>query len=72
MCKLEGGILAVLQQVTEETHGIYIDTDDLLSNNEKTGNSDDIHFWAKVCIFWAEDILSLLKDKKRGYLAGVI
>ena len=37
-------ILAVLQQVTEETHSIYIDTDGLLSNNEKTGNSDDIHF----------------------------
>ena len=37
-------ILAVLRQVAEEVHGIYIDADDLLSNNEKIGNGDDIHF----------------------------
>ena len=37
-------ILAVLRQVAGEVHGIYIDADDLLSNNEKIGNGDDIHF----------------------------
>lgn len=37
-------ILAALQQVAQDMNGEYVDASDLLSNNEKTGNGDDIHF----------------------------
>lgn len=37
-------ILAALQQVASEMQGEYVEAGDLLSNNEKTGNGDDIHF----------------------------
>lgn len=37
-------ILKSLQQVASEMQGEYVEADDLLSNNEKTGNGDDIHF----------------------------
>lgn len=37
-------IMDALQQVAEEMNGKYIDAGDLPSNNEKTGNGDDIHF----------------------------
>lgn len=37
-------ILKSLQQVASEMQGEYVEAGDLLSNNEKTGNGDDIHF----------------------------
>ena len=37
-------ILQALQQVASEMHGKYVEAGDLLSNNEMTGNGDDIHF----------------------------
>lgn len=37
-------ILEALQQVASEMYGEYVEAGDLLSNNEKTGNGDDIHF----------------------------
>ena len=37
-------ILAALQQVASEMQGGYVEAGDLPSNNEKTGNGDDIHF----------------------------
>lgn len=37
-------ILAALQQVASEMHGEYVDAGDLLSNNERNNNGDDIHF----------------------------
>ena len=37
-------ILGALQRVASEMQGEYVDACDLLSNNEKTGNGDDIHF----------------------------
>ena len=36
-------ILEVLRRVGEE-NGAYVETEDLLSNNQKNGNGDDIHF----------------------------
>lgn len=37
-------ILTALQQAASEMQGEYVEAGDLLSNNEKTGNGDDIHF----------------------------
>ena len=37
-------ILKSLQRVASEMRGAYVEAGDLLSNNEKTGNGDDIHF----------------------------
>ena len=37
-------ILAALQQVAQDMQGEYVDAGDLLSNNEKKGDGDDIHF----------------------------
>ena len=37
-------IMAVIRAVAEELGGIYIDTADLPSNNQKTGDGDEIHF----------------------------
>ena len=37
-------ILAALQQVAQDIQGEYVDAGDLLSNNEKNGDGDDIHF----------------------------
>lgn len=37
-------ILQALKQVASEMQGEYVEAGDLLSNNEKTGNGDDIHF----------------------------
>ena len=37
-------IMAVIRSVAEEAKGIYIDTADLRSNNQKTGDGDEIHF----------------------------
>lgn len=37
-------IMAVIRAVAEELGGIYIDTKDLPSNNQKTGDGDEIHF----------------------------
>ena len=37
-------IIDALQQVATEMQGKYVEAGDLQSNNEKTGNGDDIHF----------------------------
>ena len=37
-------LLKVIQEVTEEVGGIYITSDGLESNSQRTGNKDDIHF----------------------------
>ena len=37
-------ILQVIRDVTKQAKGIFIETDDLLSNNQKTGDDDPIHF----------------------------
>jgi len=37
-------IMQVLQDVAAEMGGAFIPTQDLLSNNQKTGDGDDIHF----------------------------
>ena len=37
-------ILAALQQTAQDMQGEYVDASDLLSNNEKNGDGDDIHF----------------------------
>ena len=37
-------ITAVIRAVAAEARGIYIDTADLRSNNQKTGDGDEIHF----------------------------
>ena len=37
-------ILAALQQAAQDMQGEYVDASDLLSNNEKNGDGDDIHF----------------------------
>ena len=37
-------ILAALQRAAQEMQGEYVDASDLLSNNEKNGDGDDIHF----------------------------
>ena len=37
-------IMAVIRAVAEELGGVYIDTADLPSNNQKNGDGDEIHF----------------------------
>lgn len=37
-------IMAVIRSVAQEAGGVYIETADLRSNNQKTGDGDDIHF----------------------------
>lgn len=37
-------VLRAVKDCCEEMHGIFIPTNGLLSNNEKTGNGDNIHF----------------------------
>lgn len=37
-------ILAVIRKVAEETNGCYVETADLRSNDQKTGDGDTIHF----------------------------
>ena len=37
-------IMQTLREVAGELNGEYVETDDLLSNNQKTGDGDDIHF----------------------------
>lgn len=37
-------IMQVLKDVAAEMNGIFVETEDLLSNNQKTGDGDDIHF----------------------------
>lgn len=39
-----GTIMAVIRSVAADAKGIYIDTADLRSNNQKTGDGDEIHF----------------------------
>ena len=36
--------MAVIRAVAEEAGGAYIETADLRSNNQKTGDGDEIHF----------------------------
>ena len=37
-------IMAVIRKVAEELDGVYIETADLRSNDQKTGDGDNIHF----------------------------
>lgn len=37
-------IMAVIRTVAEELNGIYVETLDLMSNNQKNGDGDEIHF----------------------------
>lgn len=37
-------IMAAIRSVAEKTGGAYIETSDLRSNNQKTGDGDEIHF----------------------------
>lgn len=37
-------VMAVIRSVAEELEGMYIETADLPSNNQKTGDGDQIHF----------------------------
>ena len=37
-------IMAVIRNVAEELNGQYVETGDLRSNNQKTGDGDEIHF----------------------------
>jgi hypothetical protein len=37
-------IMAVIRSVAEQVNGAYVETADLRSNNQKTGDGDEIHF----------------------------
>jgi hypothetical protein len=36
--------MAVIRSVAEQVNGAYVETADLRSNNQKTGDGDEIHF----------------------------